>query len=113
MSNYEEEVLKKYLYLNFFYLVILGALIYSFHTELFIASIRLYSSLINHPRIERILGDYYTVNGYHSSALAYNFYLDARKKYTAQLLNARPDEQVIIRLVLEGYIDAEKAYHKI
>ncbi len=88
----------RFSYITFSYLLVLISLIYIFHTELFIASIRLYSLLSVSPRTERFLGDYYQSTAQRSSILAYNFYASAMKNYKEQLPLATPKQQAIIKI---------------
>lgn len=82
------------------YLVVLLGLIYMFHTELFVTGMRMYVSVVNNPRAERLLGDYYQNNAHQSNELANNFYMTSLKKYKEQLNTATPDQQASIKLMI-------------
>lgn len=79
------------------YLIVLIGLIYAFHIELFVTGVRIYVTAVNDPRAERLLGDYYRNSAHLSADLANTFYMNAMKKYRADLPSANPIEQANIK----------------
>src|SRR5690349_6381848 len=82
------------------YLVVLLGLIYMFHTELFVTGVRMYVSVVNSPRAERLLGDYYQNSAYQNNGLANTFYASSMKKYKDQLSSAAPEQQAVTKLMI-------------
>lgn len=80
------------------YVVILLGLIIAFHTDLFIAGVRIYVLAVDSPRAERLLGDYYSNLAQDSTLLANGFYQNTFKKFNSQLnLPKTPKEQALLK----------------
>lgn len=95
------------------YLVILLGLIYAFHLELFVASVRLYTLAVKCPRCERLLGDYYQYVSQNSAELASGFYVSGLKSLKDKLNETtNPDVQAKIKLNIGRYYECGKGVNK-
>ena len=82
------------------YLVILSGLIFAFHTELLVITVRVYLFATNNPKAERLLGDYYQNSAHLSTELAKGFYGNAMRDLSDELAKVNNNPQKIAQIKL-------------